>query len=146
MTTITTPTRPTRSTAWQPVRRVLHGDAALCAVSGAVALLGARPLADLADLDGGGPVAAVGAFLLLLGADLALLARAGDRLVRRLNPWSAAGDLAWVAASLVVAVTVDMSGVGRALVLAQALVVAGVAIAKATAHRQAVERTGRISA
>lgn len=125
------------------LRRIIRADVALCAASGLVLLLGAGALADLADVDGGGVIAGAGVFLLALAAALAWLSRAPAAVVVRLAPWSADGDFAWALASVALAVGVSMSGAGRALLVAQALVVAGIGGAKLTAHRAA--RQGMIA-
>ena len=140
MTSITaTPTAHTATdtpaTAW--VRTVIKADAALCVISGVVLAGAAGPLADLAGLDTATPVVLPGLFLLLLGAGLAALARAGRRTLVALTPWSADGDFAWAAASLAVAVLTDLTGPGRALVAAQAVVVAVMGTLKLRAVRAA---------
>ena len=119
------------------VRRVVQADAVLCLVSGGLLFAGASPLAELAGLEPTWPVAAVGAFLLLLGVNLLVLARASARHVLAITPWSAESDFAWAVASVVVALAVSMSGPGRAIVLAQAVVVAAVGVAKLRAVRAA---------
>jgi hypothetical protein len=83
-----------------------------------------------------GPTVAAGAFLLVLGAGLALLARAEVHVLRALLPWSGEGDLLWAAGSVAVAALVDLTGPGRALVLAQAAVVALVGVAKLSLAKQ----------
>jgi hypothetical protein len=119
------------------VRRVVQADAVLCLVAGGVLVAGFAPIADVAGIEPTWPVAAVGAFLLLLGVNLLLLARAAARHLLALTPWSADSDFAWVVASVVVAVAASMTGPGRALVLAQAVAVAGMGVAKLRAVRAA---------
>lgn len=128
-------------TAPTDLRRVIAEDAVLCGVSGAVLLVGAAPLADLVDLDGGGPLIAIGAFLIALAAALAWLRQAPTAELLRLSPISAAGDLAWAVASLVVAVAVSMNTAGRVAVVVQGLVVAGVGAAKLRARRAALRQS-----
>lgn len=125
MTTITEPVLDVL-----PLRTVVRADAALCVATGAVLAAGASPLADLAGLDTATPVVLPGVFLLVLGLGLGLLARADRRLLVALTPWSARGDVVWGAASLAVAAGVDLTGPGRALVVAQALVVTAMAALK----------------
>ena len=132
-----TANRPPEPAALADLRQVVRLDIGVCAASGVALVAGARPLADLAGLAGGGETAAVGGFLLVLAAGLVLLARASARTLVQLVPWSAEGDLAWAAASALVAGTVSMNGTGRALVLAQGVIVAGVGVAKLRAHRAA---------
>jgi hypothetical protein len=119
------------------LRRVIQTDVALCAVSGVALVAGAGALADLADVEGGGPIVAAGAFLLLLAGALTWLSRAPAEALVRLAPWSAEGDFAWAVGSVALAVAMSMSGTGRALLVAQAVVVAGVGAAKLAAHRGA---------
>ncbi|HJR26412.1 MAG TPA: hypothetical protein VJ804_13130 [Acidimicrobiales bacterium] len=138
MTTTTAPT-PFAETlgAVTGVRRVVQADAVLCLVSGGLLFAGAGPIADVAGLEPTWPVAAVGGFLLLLGVNLLVLARASARHLLALTPWSAESDFVWAIASVVVAVAVSMTGPGRALVLAQAVVVAAMGVAKLRAVRAA---------
>jgi hypothetical protein len=139
---MTTTVHPTtgfadRLTAVSGVRRIVQADAVLCLVSGGLLFAGASPIADVAGLEPTWPVAAVGAFLLLLGVNLLFLARAAARHLLAITPWSAETDFAWAVASVVVALAVSMTGPGRALVLAQAVVVAMVGVAKLRAVRAA---------
>jgi hypothetical protein len=119
------------------VRRVVQADAVLCLVSGGLLFAAAAPIADVAGLEPTWPVAAVGAFLLLLGVNLLFLARAAARHLLAITPWSAESDFAWAIASVAVAVTVSMTGTGRALVLVQAVAVAAMGVAKLRAVRAA---------
>ena len=139
MTTTVHPTNGFTETlsAVTGVRRIVQADAVLCLVSGGLLVAGASPLADVAGIEPTWPVAAVGAFLLLLGSNLLFLARASARHLLAITPWSAESDFAWALASVVVAVAVSMTGPGRALVLGQAVVVAMVGVAKLRAVRAA---------
>lgn len=112
------------------LRQVFRIDAAVCGVTGLLLVAAARPLADLADVATTTVIVGAGAFLVVLAAGLALALRSTDRNLARLAPWSAAGDLGWVAVSLALTIGVPMSGWGIALLLAQAAVVAGIAAAK----------------
>jgi len=135
-TTATTP-MPSTDDAMLRLRRVIQTDVGLCAASGVVLVLGAGALADLADVSGGGPIVAAGAFLLLLAGALTWLSRAPAEALVRLAPWSAEGDFAWVIGSVALAVAVSMSATGRVLLVTQAVVVAGMGAAKLAAHRNA---------
>src|SRR3546814_10320230 len=86
MTTITAnrPTHPHHTPEMATLRRVFRLDVALCATSGVVLVAAAGALADLVDMDGGGPIAAAGSFLMVLAGALAWLAQA-DRKSTRLN-------------------------------------------------------------
>jgi hypothetical protein len=119
------------------VRRVVQADAVLCLVSGGLLVAGVAPIADLLGVEPRWPVAAAGAFLLLLGANLLFLARAAARHVLALTPWSADGDFLWAIASIAVALGVSLTGPGRALILVQGVVVAAVGVAKLRAVRAA---------
>jgi hypothetical protein len=138
MTTTTVPPTtavPTRSAADQ-ARRLVRVDSLLCLASGALLVAGASPFTDLAGVEPLAPTVAAGIFLLALGAGLAVLARAELHVLRALLPWSGEGDLLWAAGSVAVAAMVDLTGPGRALVLAQAAVVGMVGIAKLTLSKQ----------
>ena len=126
---------PSRSIADQ-ARRLVRFDSLLCLASGAVLVAAASPLTDLAGVEPLVPTVAAGVFLVVLGAGLAFLARAELRPLRALLPWSGEGDLLWAAGSVAVATTVDLTGPGRALVLAQAAVVALVGVAKLRLAKQ----------
>ena len=135
----TTTARPAARTATDaPLRRVIRVDVVACAGSGALLLAAAGPLADVLDVTNAAPVQAAGAFLVVLGLALAVLARTPHDVIVRLTPWSAAGDALWAAGSLAIAAAAPLSGVGRALVAAQGLAVAGMAVAKLMARRHVV--------
>lgn len=137
MTTTTAP--PAARTATDaPLRRVIRADVVACAGSGALLLAAAGPLADVLGVTNAAPVQAAGAFLLVLGLALAVLARTPHDVLVRLTPWSAAGDALWAAGSLAIAAAAPLSGVGRALVAAQGLAVAGMAVAKLMGRRHVV--------
>ncbi len=119
------------------VRRVVRADVALAAVSAAGLLGAARPLADLADLRTTGPLLAFGGFFAVLALGLLALGAAPARTLVRLTPVSGAGDVAWAAASVVVALVADLSGAGRAVVLVQAIVVLAMGEAKIALARRA---------
>src|SRR3546814_1392977 len=139
MTTITAnrPTHPHHTPEMATLRRVFRLDVALCASSGVLLVAAAGALADLVDMDGGGPIAAAGVFLIVLAGALAWLAQAGAETVLALTVPSAAGDLAWSVGSVLVAAPVTMNGLGQVLVLPPAAAVAGMAVAKLTARRAA---------
>src|SRR3546814_9582466 len=95
-------------------------------------------------MDGGGPIAAAGSFLMVLAGALAWLAQARAKTVLALSVPSAAGDLAWSAGSVMVAATVTMNGLGQVLVLAQAAAITCMAVAKLTARRRSEEHTSEL--
>jgi hypothetical protein len=117
----TTLSRPAR------LRLALKLDAAVTGLNGAAYLVAAGPLADLFGLKAG-PLRAVGAFLLVFAAAVALIAtrpsipRAGVTFVIEAN-------IAWVIASLAVAIFGWSSPetVGTIWIVLQAAVVAGFA-------------------
>ena len=135
-TTAPTPFAETLGTV-TGVRRVVQADAVLCLVSGGLLFAGAGPIADVAGLEPTWPVAAVGGFLLLLGFNLLVLARASARHLLALTPWSAESDFAWAIASVVVAFAVSLTGPGRAMVLGLGLAAVPMGIAKMRAIRAA---------
>lgn len=112
-------------------RRLLLADASLSAALGAV-LVTAAP-ADLLGLSSTTPLRVVGAVLLVLAADLALLAR--TRAARRWVLLAGVGSLAWEAASLALAVLGDLSAVGTALVVGQGLVFGALGVLQLRAGR-----------
>lgn len=140
MTTTTTTAAPAEhaTNGVDGLRRVIRLDVAACAGPG-IALVGlAGPVADLLGVDGTTPIVVAGVFLVALAVDLALLARSSTATLLRLTPWSAAGDMAWALGSVALALLAPLSGIGRAVVLAQGLAVAGMAFAKLAARRRAV--------
>lgn len=137
MTTTTAPAVRTTD-ATEGLRRVIRLDVAACAVPGIALVALAGPVAELLDVDNTTPIVVAGVFLVVLAADLALLARSSTSILLRLTPWSAAGDLAWAVGSAALALLAPLSGVGRFVVLAQGLAVAGMAIAKLSARRRAL--------
>ncbi|QGG96424.1 hypothetical protein [Actinomarinicola tropica] len=139
MTTTTTAAATTAPDRTRTLRAVMNLDVAACAVPGLALVELAGPVADVLGIENATPVTAAGAFLVVLAAELALLARAPARLLLRLTPWSAAGDAAWALGSAAVAAIAPLSGIGRLVVLAQGLAVAGMAVAKLRARRQALD-------
>ena len=134
MTTITMPA--TAVPVVERARRLLRFDSLLCLASGVLLVAGAPVLTDLAGVEPLGPTVAAGVFLLVLGAGLAFLARAEERLVQGLLPWSGEGDLLWAAGSVALVVLVDLTGPGQGLVLAQAAAVAAIGVAKLALAKQ----------
>ena len=123
------------------LRRFLVAEAVITAALGAAMLVAADSLADRSELTTTGPVVAIGVFLVALPVLLALLSRAPQRLLLRLAPLNAAGDLAWAAASFGVAALADLSTTGRVLVAAQGLLVVGIGEAKLFLARRARRST-----
>lgn len=130
MTTLaTTPATPTRLRLWFGADAVVTGANAL------VYLVAAGPLADLL----GGDAATyrvLGAFLAVYAAAVGLYARGG---LASAGGWAIVGaNAVWVAASVDVAVTgaLDLGTTGRLWALAQALVVADLALLQARGLRR----------
>lgn len=126
--TLDRPTGPLTS-----LRGTIQLDAAVSATFGVALLIAANPLADVVGLSAGW-LRGIGAFALLYGADLALLARHLPG-ARRFVGLVVAGNSLWVAASLVLAIVGDLTGLGRLLVVAQAVIVADLAWLQARALR-----------
>jgi hypothetical protein len=107
-------------------RRILQVNAAVCVLSGLVAVAAGGWLAGVLDV----PTAAVrvvGAALLVFAAGVAGAARAPSGQLPglvRLVGWA---DAAWVAATVVLVVAGAFSGAGTVLALASGVVVAGFA-------------------
>ena len=137
MTSTTVPDTSTTAarTSTDPIRRILAVDAAVCLATGAALVAGATTIADRADLAGPGAVQVIGAFLVVLAVDLALFARAPERWARIGATVTAAGDVGWVAGSVLLAATAGLPGWATAGVLVQAVVVLAIAGAKLGALR-----------
>lgn len=118
-----------------PVRRVLAVDAGVCIAAGAALLATASTVAERADLASPSAVQVIGAFLLVLGVDLALFAKAPTRWARLGAAVTAVGDVGWVAGSVLLAATAGLPAWATAGVLGQAVVTLGMAVAKRTALR-----------
>ncbi|MFP5322218.1 MAG: hypothetical protein ACLGIC_10275 [Acidimicrobiia bacterium] len=114
MTTITAPTtaRPA-ATAATRLRTVLLANAATSLAAGVVGLAAADALVDELGLGSAGWTRVVSAGLVLFAIDVALGAR--SRHLRTTALLTSIADLAWVAATVVVLATVDLTGAGRAV-------------------------------
>ena len=104
------------------LRRTLSANAVVTFVFGAILLIDREPMAGLIGLASSAPVAAAAAICLAFAPVLFLAARkrqlfAGDG-VRLVTV-----DGAWVAASLAAALVAPVNGLGRALIVAQAVLV-----------------------
>lgn len=140
MTTNTTPTHhleaaPSPAVLVDPVRRILAIDAGFCLAGGAVLLAGATEIADRADLAAPTFVRILGAFLLVLGVDLALFARAPQRWARLGAAVTGLGDVAWAAGSIAIVLTAELPAWASAAVLAQAVAVLAIGATKRAALR-----------
>jgi len=124
------PTEGADHPAVATLRRIVMADAVLTAVAGVGLLGAAETWADEAGLATTGPVVAVGGFFVGLAVVVALLGRLPAATLVRAAPLNAVGDLAWAAGSVAVALAADLSGTGRAIVLAQAVAVLAVGEAK----------------
>lgn len=112
MTTVTAPatTRPA-DTAAVRLRTVLLANAATSLAAGVVGLVATSALVDELGLRSTGWTRLVSAGLVLFAVDVALGAR--SRHLRATALASSIADLAWVAATIVVLATVDLTGAGR---------------------------------
>jgi hypothetical protein len=116
--------------ATHDLRRLLRADATLCLVSGAVVAAAARPIADLLDVTATGPILATAGVLVVTGLALVALAKAPRAVLSAGSALSAIGDALWAIGFAGVALLTPLSGPGRALVLAQAALVAAIGLAK----------------
>lgn len=142
MTTTSTTTadvavRPVRPERPDPVRRILTIDAACCIVAGTTLLSSATPIADHSDLASPAVVRAIGVFLVLLGVDLAVLARAPQRWARLGTAVTGLGDVGWAVGSLVIVATAALPAWAAVAVVVQAAFTLGIAMAKRAALRSA---------
>lgn len=132
MTTLSAPHASSATTS-RP-RLWFAADAVITAVNAIAYLAAAGPLADLLGGDAG-TYRAVGVFLAVYALAVGLYARSSMPV--RLGWGIVVGNLVWVVASLEVALTgaFDLDGAGRAWVVAQAVVVADLALLQARALR-----------
>ena len=105
--------------------RILNLDAATCAAMGLLLLLAAQPIAGITAIPATLLIWA-GALLIPIAIYMGLVARTGTG--SALAVWLIIlGNLGWVAASLALFGFIAPNGLGTALILAQALVVAALA-------------------
>lgn len=135
--TTTLSTRPlTARTGEDRLRVLLRVDAALCAVTGLVALLAAGPVAELLGPDVSPTVVrVVGAALALWAVDAALLSRARGRLLRGTVRAAAWANLAWEVGTVVLVALGAFSLGGAVVVLAVAAAVGGLGLLQLRALR-----------
>lgn len=131
--------RPVRPARPDPVRRILTIDAAFCIVAGTALLSSATPIAEHADLASPAVVQAIGAFLVVLGVVLAVLARAPERWARLGTAVTGLGDVGWAVGSLVIAATAALPVWAAGAVVVQAAFTLGIAMAKRAALRSAAQ-------
>lgn len=123
MATITAPRTTTAPTsAVQGLRTVLRVNAATSFVAGTAGLLATDRLVDELGLQSTGWTRLVSAGLVLFAIDVALGVRS-SRYLSNTALLTSVVDLAWVAATVVVLATVELTGLGRVLA-----VVMGVAV------------------
>lgn len=133
MTTISAPVARRRS---YDLLGLLRLDAALCAATGVLAVAAAPAVADVLGPDvTTTAVRVVGVALLVWAADVALVARASGRLLRRGTVAVAGVNLAWALATVVLVLAGAFSGVGAGLALAVAAVVGGLGLLQLRALR-----------
>ena len=133
MTTLTVPVARRRSS---DLTGLLRLDAALCGATGALAVAAAPPVADVLGPDvSTTAVRVVGVALLVWAADVALLARASGRLLRRGAVAVAGVNLAWELATVVLVLAGAFSVGGAVLALAVAAVVGGLGLLQLRALR-----------
>jgi len=122
MTTTTAPlTSTTPATAATRLRNVLTVNAGTSLVAGGLGLVATDTVVDELGLQSAGWTRLVSAGLVLFAVDVLLGARS-----RRLGTVALATsvvDLAWVAATVVVLATVDLTGAGRVVAVATGLAV-----------------------
>lgn len=122
MTTITASLTTTPASAAQRLRAVLSVNATTSFVAGAAGLLATDRLVDGLGLQSAGWTRVVSAGLVLFALDVALGVRS-SRYLANTALLTSVLDLAWVAATVVVLATVDLTGAGQAVA-----VVVGVAV------------------
>lgn len=140
MTTITSPlttTTATDRTGAGRLRTVLTVNAVTSLASGIAGLVATDRLVDWLGLQSAGWTRLVSAGLVVFAIDVALGARSQHRLALTALLTSAA-DLAWVAATVVVLATVDLTGWGRAVAVGMGLVVLDFALLQLWFRRRLV--------
>ncbi len=126
MTTITAPLTATRTgpaSAARRLRTVLSVNAATSFAAGIAGLTATDRLVDTLGLQSAGWTRLVSVGLLLFAVDVALGARS-PRHLRVTALVTSVADVAWVAATLVVLATVDLTGTGQLVAVAMGLAVA----------------------
>jgi hypothetical protein len=124
-TTPTTSTAPT--TAADRLRTVLSVNAATSFAGGVLGLLATDRLVDELGLQSAGWTRLVSAGLVLFAIDVALGARSSRHLANTALLTSVL-DVAWVAATVVVLATVDLTGLGQAVAVGMGIAVADFAV------------------
>ena len=133
---MTTLTAPAVRRGSLDLRALLRLDAALCAATGALTVAAAPAVADALGPDvPTTAVRVVGVALLVWAVDVALLARASGRLLRRGAAAVGAVNLAWEVATVVLVLAGAFSLGGAVLALAVAAVVGGLGLLQLRALR-----------
>jgi hypothetical protein len=138
ITASSTAAPPDRSLLDDPVRRILALDAGFCLVTGTALMASATPIAERTGLAAATVVQSVGGFLVLLGVGLAMLSRSPQRWARLGAAVTGIGDVAWVAASAVLAATAVLPAWATAGVLTQAVLTLAIAGGKWAALRSTI--------
>lgn len=132
-TTLTGPAVDTTSR----LRTLLRTDAALCAATGLLAATASAPVAGLLGPDvSTAVVRIVGIALVLYALDLALTSRAAARWQRPAALGAGVGNVAWLAATVVLVVLGAFSLLGAAVAVAVAAVVGGLGLLQLRAARR----------
>jgi hypothetical protein len=119
------------------LRTLLRADAALCAVTGLLAAAAAPAVADLLGPDVSTTVVrVVGIALVAYALDLAVTSRAAQRWQRPAVLFAGLGNLAWVAATLVLLAVGAFSAVGAGVAVAVGAVVGGLGLLQLRAARR----------
>ena len=139
MTTTASPVFTAVPAAAAPLRRLLRVDAALCAVTGAVAAAAPAAVADLLGPDVGTTVVrVVGIALLVYALDLVLVSSAADRWQRPAALVAGVGNVAWEVATVVLVALGAFSVLGAVVALGVAAVVGGLGLLQLRAARRAL--------
>lgn len=127
MTTTTATTTTTHTAPADRLRTVLSVNAATSFAAGVLGLIATDRIVDELGLQSAGWTRLVSAGLVLFAVEVALGARSA-RHVRTTALLTSLADVAWVAATLVVLATVDLTGVGRAVAIAMGIAVLDFAV------------------
>lgn len=127
----------TRGAGTAQARRLLRLDAGLCALSGLACLVGATPLSRLLADERPGAVRLVGAALLAVAVDFALLARVHAGRLPAATTVAAATNLAWVLGSVAFVAAGAFVPLGVLVVVATSGAIAAFAVAEVAAGQRA---------
>lgn len=124
-----------------PLRAVLGVNAATSFLAGVAGLAGARRLVDELGLGSEGWTRLVSLGLVIFAIEVAIVAARATRRLRDATLAISIADLSWVAATVVVLATVDLTTTGRVVAIVMGVGVAEFALLQLWFRRQALSTT-----